>query len=156
FNAEPIQADSQPTIAPQGVLWARHQHTFAGVADWEENRRRYYQMLYFQGRDGDWLKSALTRCRDIEACMALFGWDRFNATLSAASRPLTIEEIDEEVEAFRAFRETFDETLAYDPVLNYAVCRIDTELPAEFLSRWYELGEPELHGSYVLTPLTPK
>jgi hypothetical protein len=137
-------------------LWARHQHTFAGVADWEENRRRYYQLLYFQGRDGDWLKSALIRCRDIEACMALFGWDRFNATLSAAARPLTLAEIDEEVEAFKLFRESFDETLAYDPVLNYAVYRVDTEMPAEFLARWYEIGEPEIHGSYVLAPLLPK
>ncbi len=154
FNAEPIQGDSQPTIAPQSVLWARHQHTFAGVADWEENRRRYYQMLYFQGRDADWLRTALTGCRDIEACMALFGWDRFNATLSSAARPLTLGEIDEEVEYFRAFRESFDAAHAYEPLLHYAVYRIDTDLPAEFLSRWYELGEPEVHGSYVLTPLT--
>ena len=42
------EADDLPTIAPQSVLWARHQHVFAGVT-WQENKERYYQQLYYQG-----------------------------------------------------------------------------------------------------------
>jgi len=42
------EADDFPTLAPQSVLWARHQHLFAGVT-WQENKERYYQQLYYQG-----------------------------------------------------------------------------------------------------------
>jgi hypothetical protein len=35
LNLETLQADSQPTVAPQAVLWARHQHFFAGLESWE-------------------------------------------------------------------------------------------------------------------------
>src|SRR5215203_1335623 len=43
-----LQGDDLPTIAPQSVLWARHQHVFAGVT-WQENKERYYQYIHFQG-----------------------------------------------------------------------------------------------------------
>jgi hypothetical protein len=42
------ESDDLPTIAPQPVLWARHQHIFAGVTT-QENKERYYQYLYYLG-----------------------------------------------------------------------------------------------------------
>ena len=68
-NLESLQADSQTTVAPQSVLWSRHQHTFSGVTSWEENKRRYYQLLYYSDLDARWLRSSLTGCTDIEACI---------------------------------------------------------------------------------------
>jgi hypothetical protein len=121
LNLESLQADSQPTVAPQGVLWARHQHTFAGVASWEENRERYYKLLYYSGIDGRRLRSSLIGCEDIEACMALFGWDRFNARLSSNARPLTIGEIDAEAANFNEFSRNFSNENAYQPLLSYLV-----------------------------------
>ncbi|HEY0657517.1 MAG TPA: hypothetical protein VGD05_03540, partial [Pyrinomonadaceae bacterium] len=103
LNLEPLQADSQTTVAPQSPLWARHQHVFAGLESWEENKQRYYQMLYYSDLDESWLRNSLTNCRNIEACMALFGWDRFNARLSANSRPLTSPEIEAETENYSRF-----------------------------------------------------
>ncbi len=156
LNLEPLQADSQPTVAPQSVLWARHQNTFAGIRSWEENKRRYYQMLYYTDRDHAWLKKALTGCDDIEACMALFGWDRFNARLSANARPLTTAEIDTEVAAFEAFSRNFSAADAGDPKLDWLVVYTDANDPMKNINRWYELDAGESLGKYTLFRLTPR
>ncbi|HSK72105.1 MAG TPA: hypothetical protein VK892_10450, partial [Pyrinomonadaceae bacterium] len=121
LNLEALQADSQPTVAPQAVLWARHQHVFAGLKDWEENRKRYYQLLYYLDLDENHLRNALTGCRDIEACMALFGWDRFNARLSANARPLALSEVEAEVRNFAGFSQNFSREDARNPMLSYLV-----------------------------------
>ena len=75
LNFDYIQADTQPVTAPQAVLWARHQHVFAGVG-WDENKERFYQLMYFADRDAVWMRENFRR-GDIEAYMALFGWDQF-------------------------------------------------------------------------------
>lgn len=150
LNLEALQADSQPTVAPQGVLWARHQHVFAGLRDWEENRRRYYQLLYYSDLDADHLRNALTGCRDIEACMALFGWDRFNARLSANARPLTMPEIEAEVQNFKNFTENFSVEEAQNPLLDYVVIYEQDDYKLENLNRWYERDGGEILGKYIL------
>lgn len=156
LNLEPLQADSQPTVAPQGVLWARHQNTFAGIRSWEENKRRYYQMLYYSDRDAGWLKKALTDCSDIEACMALFGWDRFNARLSANARPLTTAEIDAEVADFEAFSRDFNAADAGDPKLDWLVVYRDAHDPMQNIDKWYDRDAGEQLGKYTLYRLTPR
>ena len=61
LNLESLQADGQSTVAPQSVLWARHQNTFAGLHSMEESRDRYYKLLYYSGADGEWLRKASDR-----------------------------------------------------------------------------------------------
>lgn len=150
LNLEPLQADSQPTVAPQATLWARHQHVFAGLHSWEENKRRYYQMLYYSDLDERWLRASLSGCRNIEACMALFGWDRFNARLSANSRPLTAPEIAAEVENFARYVREFGETEARDPLISYVVIDAEAGDGLENLDRWYQRDEGENLGRYTL------
>lgn len=156
LNLEPLQADSQPTAAPQAVLWARHQHVFAGLRDWEENKQRYYQMLYFSDLDADHLRNALTGCRDIEACMALFGWDRFNARLSANARPLTQAEIEAEVETYAEFTGRYDRADAQKTLLSYLIVYAEAGDRLENLDRWYERDAGEKLGKYVLYRLKLK
>ena len=117
LNLEPLQADSQPTVAPQAVIWARHQHVFSGLKDWEENKIRYYQLLYYSDLDAEYLRKSLIGCRNIEACMALFGWDRFNAKLSANARPLTLPEIEDEVANYENFSKNFSVEDAKSPLI---------------------------------------
>jgi hypothetical protein len=150
LNLEPLQADSQPTVAPQPVVWARHQHVFAGLHSWEENKERYYQMLYYSDLDERWLRKSLTKCSNIEACMALFGWDRFNARLSANARPLTAPEIEEEVANYARFAEEFSRETAQNPLLSYVVVYTDSNDRLENLDRWYERDEGEILGKYTL------
>jgi hypothetical protein len=149
-NLESLQADGQTTNAPQPVLWARHQHTFSGVTSWEENKRRYYQLLYYSDLDGHWLKSALTGCSDIEACMALFGWDRFNPTLSSAARPLTHAEIEEETASFEEFVTNYSFEEAGEPQLTYAVVYNASRDRLVNLDRWYQRDQGEVLGEYTL------
>ncbi|HYJ45895.1 MAG TPA: hypothetical protein VEV81_04715, partial [Pyrinomonadaceae bacterium] len=42
FAPNIIEGDDLPTLAPEGLLWARHLHVFSGTT-WEENKERFYQ-----------------------------------------------------------------------------------------------------------------
>lgn len=148
MNFDYVQADNQPVDAPQAVLWARHQHVFAGVG-WEENKERFYQMLYYADRDADWLRQDFKR-GDIEAYMALFGWDRFNATLSVNSRPLTVNEIEAEVARFDNYYKNFSFKQARHPELSFVI--VPNHLSPDFtnLTRWYEIDTSETYGKFTL------
>lgn len=150
LNLEAIQADSQPTVAPQAILWARHQHVFAGLKDWEENKKRYYQMLYYSDLNADWLRRSLNGCRDIEACMALFGWDRFNARLSANARPLTFGEIEAEVNNYARFARDFSLADAQNPQLTYVIVYDESNNQLTNLNSWYERVAVKNLGKYSL------
>jgi MFS family permease len=156
LNLEAIQADSQPTVAPQAVLWARHQHVFAGLENWNENKQRYYQMLYYSDLNADWLRRSLTGCRDIEACMALFGWDRFNARLSANARPLTLGEVEEEVSNYARFSRNFSVEDARNPQLSYLIVHNKTNNLLTNLDVWYERQAVRNFGKYSLYELKIK
>ncbi|CAN5601663.1 hypothetical protein BH20ACI4_BH20ACI4_20910 [soil metagenome] len=156
LNLEPLQADSQPTVAPQAVVWARHQHVFSGLIDWEENKRRYYQLLYYSDLDAEFLKKSLTGCRNIEACMALFGWDRFNAKLSANARPLTLPEIEEEVRNYENFSENFSIEDAENPQISYVIVYGEANDELKNLDRWYQRDSGENSGKYILYKTTLK
>ena len=150
LNLEPLQADSQPTVAPQAVVWARHQHVFSGLVDWEENKRRYYQLLYYSDLDAEFLRKSLTGCRNIEACMALFGWDRFNAKLSANARPLTQPEIEEEIRNYKNFTQNFSIEDAGNPLINYVIVYGEANDQLENIDRWYQRDPGEILGKYIL------
>jgi len=150
LNLESLQADGQTTVAPFPTVWARHQHVFAGLHSWEENKQRYYQLLYYSDLDERWLKNALQGCADIEACMALFGWDRFNARLSANARPLTQLEIDEEVNRFAAFSRNFSISEATNPQISYLVIFNEAENTLKNFDRWFERDAGEILGKYTL------
>ncbi len=150
MNLEPLQADGQPTVAPQTVVWARHQHVFAGLESWEENKQRYYQLLYYSDLDEQWLRNSLTNCGNIEACMALFGWDRFNATLSVNSRPLTQPEVEVEIKNYAQFVREFNAQTAQNPRLDYVVADVNGNDEFKNIDRWYQRDGGEQLGKYVL------
>ncbi len=148
LNFNYVQADNQPVHSAQAVLWARHQHVFAGVG-WEENKERFYQMLYYADRDADWLRRDFKR-GDIEAYMALFGWDRFNSTLSVNSRPLTLGEIEEEVARYDRYYKNFGIEQAARPALSFVVVPNTLDTDFSNLKRWYEMDAGEVFGKFTL------
>lgn len=143
-----IQADDLPTIAPQAVLWARHQHVFAGVT-WQENKERYYQYLYYSDLDEDWLAKSMKE-GDFVSMIALFGWGRHTDRLSADAKPLTFGEIDEEAKRYGEYRRNFSLQEATYPTLSYVVIPTDWETNLKNLDRWYERDNGEIHGKYIL------
>lgn len=148
------QADDLPTIIPQNVLWARHQHVFAGLS-WEESKERYYQYLYYSDVDSASLAERL-KDGDFVSMIALFGWGRHTDRLSSAAKPLTIGEIDEESARYQQFIEQFDQKTAANPVVSYVILPVNSNRKLENFNKWYELDEGEPHGDFILHKVTPK
>jgi hypothetical protein len=146
-----LEADELPTVAPQAVLWARHQHVFAGVT-WQENKERYYQYLYYNDLDEEWLEKELKEGNFV-AMIALFGWGRHTNRLSSQATGLTNAEIEEEARRYGEYCKNFSRTEASHPTISYLVFPTDWSPALENFKKWYDLGEPEIHGKDVLYPV---
>jgi hypothetical protein len=145
-----IQSDDLPSVAPQNVLWARHQHVFAGMS-WQENKERYYQYLYYLGGDEEGLEYLLKN--DFVSKIALFGWGRHTDRLSSDAKPLTNGEIADEVKKFGAYCRSFSVANATNPLLSYAVVNNEALTDLTALDRWYERDEGEVVGKYTIYKL---
>jgi hypothetical protein len=143
-----LEGDDLPTVAPQSVLWARHQHVFAGVT-WQENKERYYQYLYYTNVDENQLAYAMKN-GDFVSMIALFGWGRHTDRLNSAYKPLTYGEIDDEAARYGEYRQTFGIEKASNPTLSYVVVPTDWQVDFTNLDKWYERGAPEIYGDYTL------
>jgi len=141
--------DDLPTIAPQGVLWARHQHVFAGVS-WQENKERYYQYMYYTGIDPEELAASMKSGRDFVSVIALFGWGRHTDRLSADYKPLTYAELDHEAALYADYIGRFDPRTAGNRPADLAVVRIDEEPDWTNVDRWYTRDEGEQIGEFIL------
>ena len=148
FAPNLIQGDDLPTLAPQGVLWARHLHVFSDTT-WEENKERFYQHAYYQGLDAHWLERQL-KDNNYIVVIALFGWGRHHARLTANSSPLSAEEIASEVDRYGNYTAAFTRERAARPQLSYVVTDADDEPDFSNLDRWYERDPGERHGKFIL------
>ncbi len=143
------EGDDFPTLAPQAVLWARHQHVFA-AGTWQENKERYYQYLYYQGINERQLASGIKSGNDFVSVIALFGWGRHTDRLNSEYKPLTFGEIDEEMRTFAEYTRKFDPLKAANPPLNYAITFADAPPDFSNIDKWYERDAGETFGKYVL------
>ncbi|MEJ7623950.1 MAG: hypothetical protein WKF34_08135 [Pyrinomonadaceae bacterium] len=143
------EADDLPTVAPQSVLWSRHQHVFAGVT-WDEHKERYYQQLYYQGVDAKSLASSMKRGEDFVSVIALFGWGRHTDRLNLNYTPLSYAEIDIEASRYEAYATAFDASKAVQ--LDYLVASLDYR-GFENVDIWYERDQGEVFGKYVVYKL---
>jgi hypothetical protein len=145
------EGDDLPTIAPQAVLWARHQHVFTGIT-WQENKERYYQFLYYQGVTGRQLAAAM-KDGDFVSTITLFGWGRHTDRLNSEYKPLTFAEIDKETKAYSEYADAFDPTNSPETILSYLVVPDGLETDLRNLDKWYERGQPEHIGNNNLYPI---
>jgi hypothetical protein len=148
------EADDFPTLAPQGVLWARHQHLFAGVT-WQENKERFYQQLYYQGVTPEQLAEGMKYQGDFVSIIALFGWGRHTNRLNSDYKPLTFGEIDSEVQLYANYTSGFDPARAGVVPLDYLIGP-SQGIFAENLDKWYTRDTGEIFGEYALYRLTPR
>ena len=154
FAYSQIQSDDLPTVATQAVLWARHQHVFAGL-DWQESKERYYQYLYYQNLDEKWLENRL-RKGDFVSMIALFGWGRHTDRLSSEAKPLSSNEISAEARRYGEYRSNFSIKQASAPRLSYLVIPRDWDADFTKIDEWYQRGEGEIVGDYLIYPLKLK
>jgi hypothetical protein len=140
-------ADDLPTVAPQNVLWARHQHVFAGLS-WQESKERYYKYAYYQNIDEKGLDYLIKN--DFAVMIALFGWGRHTDRLSVEARPLTFGEVAEEARRYGEYRKNFSLREASDPELKYVVVPLGHQFDLTNLDKWYERDAGEVIGDYAL------
>lgn len=148
FSPNLIQGDDLQTLAPQGVLWARHLHVFSGTT-WEESKERFYQHIYYTGLNAQWLESELNEGNYV-VVIALFGWGRHHDRLTVNSTPLTPEEIAAEVNAYTQYTASFNRERAATPTLSAVVTHADGEPDLTNLDRWYEREAGERLGKFML------
>ena len=149
-----VEGDDLPSIAPQNVLWARHQHVFAGLS-WQESKERYYQYLYYLNLDETALENRL-RNGDFVSMISLFGWGRHTNRLSSAAQPLTYREIAEEAGRYSEYRRNFSAKEATNPTLSYIIVAPDWDVDFTNVDIWYDRGIGEKVGEYTLYQLTLK
>jgi hypothetical protein len=142
------EGDDLPTIAPQAVLWARHQHVFAGVSS-QENKERYYQYLYFQGIDENQLAYSMKN-GDFVSVIALFGWGRHTDRLNSVYKPLTYGEIDEAARIYGAYIKDFNPQDSPETILSYVVVPSDQEVDWTNIDKWYSREDGEIYGKFTL------
>jgi hypothetical protein len=140
-------ADDMPTVAPQNILWARHQHVFAGLS-WEESKERYYQQLYYQNVDEKGLDYLLKN--DFVTMIALFGWGRHTDRLTVNAKPLTYGEINTEVKRYGDYIRNFSKQQAANPLISYVVVPNTDNTDLSKLEEWYELDEGETVGGHAV------
>jgi hypothetical protein len=143
--------NSIPTISRNPVLWSRYIYTFSNV-DVFEQKKRYYQYLYYSGVDENRLSRLLHT--DFFARWEVFGAERANPMLTANPEPITEEEIYGATREYASFVNLFDAGFAGNPLLAYAIVTPDRDLSN--LDRWYERGEAERAGDFIIFSLTLK
>jgi hypothetical protein len=147
------EADDLPTIAPQALLWARHQHIFAGIT-WEENKERYYQQLYYDGVSERQLAEGIKHGDDIVSLIALFGWGRHTDRLNSAYTPLTFGEVDAEARKYGEYIKAFDAAKPGVTRLDYLIAPVGRTDPFfDNIDKWYERDAGETIGKYTLYKL---
>lgn len=149
------EGDDLPTIAPQSILWARHQHVFPGL-DWQQNKERYYQQLLYQGVGERQLADGMKKGEDFVSMIALFGWGRHTDRLNSEFKPLTFGEIDAEARKYAEYVRNFDARGEAIPKLDYLVTPIELEPYLDNVDKWYERTDREQLGKYVLYRLKLK
>ena len=142
-----LQGDDLPTLAPQNVLWAHHQHVFAGLS-WQESKERYYQYLYYRDIDEKDLENLL-REGERMTTVSLFGWGRHTNRLTSEAKPLTYGEVAEEARKYGEYRRNFSLREATNPTISYVIIPKDWNLNFANLDLWYERDTGEKIGEYV-------
>jgi len=149
------EGDDLPTLAPQSLLWARHQHVFASET-WQQHKERYYQFLYYSGITPGQLAESMKRGGDFVSIIALFGWGRHTDRLNSEYQPLTFAEIDAEADLFGEYLRTFDPRRGGVKKLDYAIARADAVPDLSNVDVWYERDSGQIYGEYILYTLRLK
>ena len=144
FTSDRFLTYTIATVSDKPVLWARYLYTFSNV-DSAEQKKRYYQYLYYSGVDEN--KLAMILRDDFTARWEVFGAERVNPVLTANPYPISDQEIRNAAKEYGEFTRAFDSNLAATPLLTYAVVSLKDNLSN--LDKWYERSEAYRDGELV-------
>jgi hypothetical protein len=143
-----------PTWTSQGTLLDMRGLDFGSVSP-EERREFFYMHLYYSNVDAESLRSALKDTSDdlemnFYARSVKFGYERVIPGLSYQFQPIQSDEIEREVQVYRAFADSFSRDEALKRPITYAVIRVEGNFDFTNLDRWYERDAGERFGAYIL------
>jgi len=143
------QAEAIPTIARQPVLWAVHMSVFSGSHP-AEIRERFYQYLYYSGASVSDLNHLLIEKKNHVIFVALFGYERENATFARDFRPVSTQEINEEVQLYDDYAKSFDRQTAGKYLLSYLIVPAEDKFDVSNVDRWYERDQGEQVEDFII------
>lgn len=149
ISSDLLAADGLPTSAPQAVLWAPHLLVYSGVTP-TESKERFYQYLYYTGISRERLKQILKTERQYGFAAGLFGFERTIKGLSLNPKPITTEELENELNLYAQYCSSFTRDQAARTELSYLIMPVDDERDVANLDRWYERDRGERVGNYTL------
>jgi hypothetical protein len=136
-----------PTFAPQAVLWAPHfdfLHLRPG-----ESRQRFYHYLYYTGVEEHKLTKELRGPMSTVAAAA-FGHERVIPDLVVKPKPITDEEIANQVSEYKSFYTSFSRDQAAQHILSYVIVPVVDGPDLSNLDHWYQRDQGEQVGDYIL------
>jgi hypothetical protein len=122
---------------------------YSGVNE-TEGKERFYQYLYYTGIDVRALEKILTAEGRYGFVSALFGFERAVDGLSEHPKPITREELDQELSRYADYCASFTSARAASVKLSYLVMANDAKVNLANLDQWYERDAGERLGSYTL------
>src|SRR6185295_14755139 len=149
LSTDLLIADSLPTSAPQSVLWAPHMLVFSGATD-AESKERFYQYLYYTGISADELRTILATEGRYGFAAGLFGFERTIRGLSHDPKPISHDELENELRNYDSYVSGFTAEKAERVNISYVVAGADEKVNLANLDRWYERDGGERIGKFIL------
>jgi hypothetical protein len=134
-----------PTFAPQAVLWSPN-FDFLNLQP-SENKNRLYEYLYYTGMDREGLVRGLRKPMSTLAAV-VFGHERVLPDLAVNVVPITSQEIEAKAADYEEFCRSFSRETAASHTLSYVIASPGADL--RNVDRWYQRGQGEGIGSYIL------
>jgi hypothetical protein len=130
------------------VLWALH--TPACGVSLSESKQRFYQYMYYSGLSPREVATGLAERRFI-VLAPLFGVERIIEGLSPDPKPISIDEMREELRRYTDYSDHFSYTDATHPQLSFVVVP-NGEAQPNFsnIEKWYERDAGEKVGIFTI------
>lgn len=155
FDQE-LLATSTPTFSQTAMLWSPYSYTFGGRE--KEELERFYQYLYYLGIQADELRSMLKPINGglQNSYWTTFGLHKANTKLVPGFRPISAEEIENEVKKYSTYIAAFSESEARRRPLCCAVLQTAKRYDLSNLDLWYERTKAQEIGGFTLYGLRPR
>jgi len=141
-------AGSIPSDSPLAVMWALH--TPACGVSLAESKRRFYQYMYYSGLTPNEVATGMTEGRFI-VLAPLFGVERVIEGLAPDARPITTDEMRDELKRYSDYFQNFGVKDANDPLLNYVAIPNNEAAPnLGNLDKWYVRDAGEHVGLFTI------
>jgi hypothetical protein len=139
---------SIPSDSAVSVLWALH--TPACGVSLTESKERFYQYMYYSGLSPREVATGMAEERFI-VLAPLFGVERIIEGLVENPKPISVEEMRDEIRRYTEYSDHFSTTQATHPQLSFVVVPSGEAQP-NFgnLDKWYERDAGETVGIFTV------